>query len=70
MTYEDFINNLNYSSYRHNRLTFPETKPSQWAKLFKNGELLEARFQQECQAFIGKFGDTASCWQRAMGAGA
>lgn len=65
--YQTFIDDLTYASYRNNRLNFPETLPEQWAKIYpRNSEAMELRFQQECQRYLGKYGDTARCWLEAM----
>jgi hypothetical protein len=41
------VDALSYASYAHNRRSFPNIDPFRWARIYKDAEEMEARFQIE-----------------------
>ena len=50
---DDFILEMSYRSYRHNRLLFPIRKPEGYAPVFPNWQILEDLFQKEIKKEVG-----------------
>jgi hypothetical protein len=43
----NLVDDLTYASYKFNRLNCPDITPESWAKIFRNADIYEARFQEE-----------------------
>ena len=43
----NLIDALTYLNYKYNRQRSPDIAPEQWARIYKDADMLEARYQQE-----------------------
>ena len=46
-SYADLIRNLQYASYRANRIAAPEITPEQWQKVYGETGAMERQYQAE-----------------------